>query len=175
MNETAHRSFIRNFVETEDRIRGYLLAICGDANSAEDLFQEVSCVLWEKFAAYDQSRPFIAWALGVARLECLKWREKQAKRKEILSPDVIALMAEDAAEEYASANDKLPALRKCIKSLKGQAAEIFRARYEENEAIGKIADRFDRSTGAVQMVLQRTRDGLRRCVEKNLKLGENVK
>ena len=51
----------------------YLLAATGDPHAAEDLLQGVAATLWQELADYDQTRPFGAWAVGVARLKVLRW------------------------------------------------------------------------------------------------------
>jgi DNA-directed RNA polymerase specialized sigma24 family protein len=70
--EGDHRSFLRQFLPHEGLLRAYLRAGTRDPNEAEELLQEVSALLWEKFDSYDPSRPFSAWALGFARLQILK-------------------------------------------------------------------------------------------------------
>ena len=68
-------------------LRGFLLAATGCPHQAEDLLQNVACVLHVKFSMYEASRPFGPWALGIARLEVLKWRQQRA------SPAFVAVLA----------------------------------------------------------------------------------
>jgi RNA polymerase sigma-70 factor (ECF subfamily) len=166
-------NFMKLFLEVECDLRAYLLAVCRDWHVADDLFQETSCVLWEKYEAYDESRPFIAWAMGIARLECLKWRQKQARSKECFSEAIISLLAETAAAGKPAENKLLPLLRQCIDKLNPQGRLVLSQRYEHGKPIEEIAALISKSVGAVKMLLKRTRMALRKCVEDKQRMEES--
>jgi len=63
MVRVNHRLFLKHFLREENVLRAYLLAAAGNVHTADDLLQEVSSVLWEKFDQYDENRPFRNWAL----------------------------------------------------------------------------------------------------------------
>ena len=89
MTQPDHRIFMKHFLAAEAVLKAYLLSACGDMNAADELLGEVSSVLWEKFDSYDTAREFCPWAIGVARLEVLKWRQSLARKREVLSPEAI--------------------------------------------------------------------------------------
>jgi RNA polymerase sigma-70 factor (ECF subfamily) len=173
MTELDHRRFLRHFLPAESVLRAYLLAATGDMHAADDLLQEVSSVLCEKFGEYDEERPFRAWAMGVARLEVLKWRQRLARSRETLSVETLGVLA-DAAEEHAGEIDeRLLHLRHCVEALRERIREVLRLRYWQALPIRQVAERLGRSVAAIEMTLVRARRGLRRCVEKRLaKAGE---
>jgi len=124
-----HSDFITLFLKEELLLRSFLLASTGNVHESDDLFQSVARVLWEKFADYDPSRPFRGWALGVARLEVLKWRQSKARSREVLSPDALSQVAE-AAEEGGSWADGLSEfLRGCLAKLKSTARQVMELKY----------------------------------------------
>ena len=112
MTQADHRRFLRHFLPAEPLLRSYLLAATGDVHAADDLLQEVSSVLWEKLDQYDEARPFRAWALGIARLEVLKWRQRLARSREALSGDTLGALAEAAAELAPEIDERLAHLRR---------------------------------------------------------------
>lgn len=63
--------FLALYEEHGRLVRGFLLAATGCPHQADDLQQSVARVLLEKFADYDDSRPFRSWVLGIARIEAL--------------------------------------------------------------------------------------------------------
>jgi RNA polymerase sigma-70 factor (ECF subfamily) len=159
------RRFMSAFLPAERSLRAYLLSATGDPHAADDLLQEVAAVLWEKFAEFDARRRFTTWALGVARLEVLKWRRQQARRREVLSPETIDLLSRTSSEHVETSDDFTHLLRRCLAKLSDAARRAIRLKYFERLKIHQVATRMDRRTPAVEMLLVRSRRALRRCFE----------
>lgn len=163
-----HRRFLKHFIPATAFLRAYLLAATGRPSEAEDLLQEVSSVLWEKFDRYDEARPFRAWATGVARLEVLKWRQKHARDRLVLSEEAVSLLADAALEASDLAAERAAHLPGCLAQLGEGAREIVALRYSEGLKVQDVAARLGRSTAAVEMTLTRTRRALKECVDRKL-------
>lgn len=168
MTETDHRLFLKHFLPAEAVLKAYLLAATGDMHAADDLLQEVSSVLWEKFDRYDQARPFRPWAMGIARLEVLKWRQALARKREVLSAQVVEALADTAVEHAAQADERLVHLRHCLDGLAGKTRQLLRLRFWRMLRVQQIAERLGKSAAAIEMALVRARRALRTCVEKKL-------
>jgi len=159
------RRFLDLFLAEQDLLRAYIRAVTGDGRSADELFQEVSGVLWEAFARYDQGKPFRPWALGVARLEILKWRQRQARRREVFSDEVLSQLTaaatgiEDDAHEHRLAH--------CLERLSAPARELLHRRYQDDVPIPDLASMTGRTIAAIEMALVRTRRALRACLEQD--------
>ncbi len=166
--ESLHRSFLRQFLPNEGLLRAYLRAAVRDHNDVEDLLQEVTAVLWEKYGSFDRSRPFRPWALGVARLQILKWKQRGARSREILSDDVLALLEHTAAAEAESVEERRLHLRDCVAGLPAHVKDVVRLRYLEELPIAELAARVRKSVAAVEMILVRVRRALRECVDRRL-------
>jgi len=161
-----HRRFLKHFLTHQGVLRVYLLAATGDAVEADDLLQDVSIVLWEHFYEFDEARPFRNWALGVARIEVLKWRQQRARRREVLSEEVLESMAEAADELEQAVGEQRGLLRVCLEDLAAGVREVVKLRYMDALSIAGIAARTGRSGEAIEMVLVRARRVLRECVER---------
>ena len=159
-----HRRFLKHFLPEQNRLKAILLAATGDVHAMEDLHQEVSAVLWEKFDQYDESYAFGAWMTGVARLEVLKWRQRCARDRLVLSEEAVAALAETAVGIEGGGDERVLCLRRCIRDLPDHCQEVLHLRYEECLSIKAIAGRLNRSIGGVHMLLQRTREALRLAV-----------
>ena len=169
MNSSAdHRRFLQKFVAGERLLLGYLLSATGDFHDAEDLLQEVSVALWESFDRYDDSKPFHAWALGIARHKVLDWREKKSKRNTTLSPEILDLVGQAQIDAADALSERRPLLQKCIEALPEHLRKIVLLRYREGLRLDALSAQLDRSTGAVQVALVRIRRALRDCVDRNL-------
>lgn len=168
-----HRRFLKYFLETEGFLKSYLLASTGSSQDAEDLLQEVSAVLWEIFDRYDPARPFRAWAVGIAHLEVLKWRQRRARSREVLSEGAIEALAQSASEQAGESEPNHLFLGSCLQALADPLREILNLRYVESLPIVRIAERVGKTVGAIEMTLVRIRRALRECVDrKALEQGE---
>ena len=62
----------------QGQLFGYIHSLVRDLDDADDLFQQTSLVLWDKFDQFDASRSFVCWACGVARYEVLNFLRREA-------------------------------------------------------------------------------------------------
>jgi RNA polymerase sigma-70 factor (ECF subfamily) len=162
------RDFIGKFAAVERSVRAYLHAATGNFTHAEDLLQNVWRTVWEKLDSYDDTRPFEAWVIGIARLEALKWRERQAKDRLVLSEDIVSRLAETAAEETEDLPARHKFLLECLEQLQGSARKLVNLKYFERKKIREIAENLQRNVPAVEMQLVRVRRLLRDCVERKM-------
>jgi RNA polymerase sigma-70 factor (ECF subfamily) len=165
---TDRERFLSLYQEHGPLVRGFLLAATGCPHQADDLQQNVARVLLERFADYDDARPFHCWALGIARLEALKWRQRLARRREVLSPEAIDLLHaadQDEADPFADRRERLPA---CVAALPEASRQLLALRYEEGLGAKDIAGRVGRTPAAIDMALSRIRRLLRDCIERKI-------
>ena len=163
-----HQDFVSQFLREERFLAAYLLSATGDVHAAEDLLQNVARVLWEKLTEYDESRPFGAWATGVAHLEVLKWRQRVARLRETFSEEAMQLLAETAAEHAVEVNEQYYFLADCLQALGGSARAILEMKYAQDCKIRDIARRLQRSVASIEMILVRSRRALRECIERKI-------
>jgi RNA polymerase sigma-70 factor (ECF subfamily) len=174
MEDQKQNEFMKLFLQSQSVVKGYLLACTGNLTKAEEIFQDVSMVLWEKFDTYDQTKAFNAWALGVARLEVLKSHQQFARSKEILSEDAVQRLAHTAAQTSEHINAVNKYLDICLEKIRNTMKNVIHMKYRENLPIKKIAKRVGRKTGAVEMILVRARRFLRKCIEQHMNEGKEV-
>jgi RNA polymerase sigma factor (sigma-70 family) len=133
--------FLALYEEHGRLVRGFLLAATGCPHQADDLQQSVARVLLEKFADYDDSRPFRSWVLGIARIEALKWRQRLARRREVLCAEAITMIkarAEEEADSFAERRERLPG---CVAELPDASRRLLNLRYEQGLGSKDIAVR----------------------------------
>lgn len=163
--------FLTLYQEHDRTVRGFLRAATGCPHQADDLQQNVARVLLEKFADYDEARPFHCWALGIARLEALKWRQRLARRREVLSTEAIDLLhasGQDEADPFADRRERLPA---CVAELPEASRRLLTLRYEQGLGSKDIAARIGKTAAAVDMTLSRIRRLLRDCINRKISGG----
>src|ERR1700694_3917803 len=78
----------------EDLFR-YIFALLPHEEDARDVLQETSVALYRKFAEYDPSKPFLAWAYGFAFVQIMKQRERNQRGARLLAGHVMESLARE--------------------------------------------------------------------------------
>jgi len=164
-----HEQFTRAWTEAQPIVSGYLNAVVPDFQEAEDLLQDVAVILLRKFPEYDAQRPFVAWAIGIAKREVLMARRQHARNFLSYHADLLERISETYEELAPELEARSRALRDCLRAIKGRASELLRLRYEESLKPNAIAARLGLAVIAVRVMLSRTRAALRDCIERKLK------
>lgn len=167
----ASQGFLSRFLASESALRGYILAHGCDFNIAEDLLQQTALVLWKKFDQYDPSRPFVPWALGIARLEVLNRNRSPEKAHALLDADLAEKLA-GSYEEEADLERRRQLLRSCVRRLSGSMRDATLLRYEQGSDLEAIGKRLGKSLSAVKVLLHRARLALEECVKRQLSAEE---
>lgn len=165
--------FVRLLMANERRIYGYILALVGNVNDADDLMQETSAILWKKFDHFEANTSFPAWAMKIAHFEILKFIEgRGGAASGRLDAEVLDSLSEIAAEVVEEADDRFEALETCLAKLPQSDREMIRMRYEEQVSAKNIASRIDRSSSAVHKALTRVHRRLLECIERTMRTND---
>ncbi|MBU4429931.1 MAG: sigma-70 family RNA polymerase sigma factor [Verrucomicrobia bacterium] len=164
MNETL----LRHYVNEDAVVRAYVRSCTMGHRETDDVLQEIWKVVCVKIGQYDESRPFRAWVMGIARMQVLKWRQTQARSREVLSPETIELFAETAMEHGDELDFRRQHLRECLSRIPALGRQIMRLKYFDGLTIATIGLQMKKSTAAIEMALVRFRRFLRACIEKQL-------
>lgn len=159
--------FLRLFLQHQQDLRAFLGSVVRDRSAVEDLFQEISLVLWQSFSNYDPSRPFGAWARGIAVKKVLQGREKSRRLPLSFSPRSIQAVL----DAYARAEELAPDptdLRDCISKLPPRSQSLLALRYERSFKLGEIAEEVGSTLDAVHKMLSRIREVLQECLHRKL-------
>src|ERR1043166_8698279 len=106
--------FMKMYLAAQPPIRSYLFGLLRNAVDADDVFQEVSLVLWERFGDYDDKFPFLNWAFGIARNHVARWRRAAPRARAWLPPEVEEKLAVTTAELEDELAPRRVALRTCV-------------------------------------------------------------
>ncbi|MCA9235700.1 MAG: sigma-70 family RNA polymerase sigma factor [Planctomycetales bacterium] len=146
-----------------------LLAGIGSFHDAEDVLQEVAISVARDFAKYDPQRPFVAWALGIARNKMLMYYRKQSRERLVFSEEMLALAGTRFEQASRRSTDgRREAISQCIESLDADRREILHLRYGADLSMAEIACRTHRSVEAIKALMFRVRQALTRCVQQRL-------
>jgi RNA polymerase sigma-70 factor (ECF subfamily) len=163
-----HLAFTRQFVSAQPALHGFLTSLVHDPHAADDLLQELAERMWRKFHEYDGSRPFVAWGIGFARLLAMEWRRRQQRLPLPLDDETLDRLASEAAEEAPHHDERLDALRACLKGLTERQRAVLRMRYQESMPVAGIANLSNRTQVAVYKMLKHAHQALLNCISETL-------
>jgi RNA polymerase sigma-70 factor (ECF subfamily) len=154
------------WTKAQPMVAAFIASLVPDFHQAEDVLHQVAVILVRKFAEYDRTQPFEAWAIGMARLEVLKHRRQFAQEKHVFDEALVTLVSEEFVAFREEFDGRRQALAECLKQLKGRFLQVLQLRYFEGLEPTAIGERWSMPTGAVRAVLHRARQALRRCIER---------
>jgi RNA polymerase sigma-70 factor (ECF subfamily) len=168
--------FIRLFAASQRRIYGLVAAMVPRGADADDVFQEVSASLWQKFDDFTPGTDFAAWGLRFARLLVLKHYEKQRRwGRVVFDDDVLEQIADETTTALAKLDHRQEALRDCLARLPAHSRQLLDARYDSGlKTCQEVAHRVGRSVQSVYKALSRIHELLLECIEKALATGRNA-
>ncbi len=164
-----NEQFLRLYADNQRRIHAFIGTFLTKAADVDDVLQETSIVLWRKFAEFDQTRDFLRWACGVAKLEVLKFYRQQTGRILTLGEDVIEAIAEDRASLDPVLERRREALVHCMGKLTTRDRELIERCYGGQTTTKHVAEQLGRPVNAVYKSLGRIRRALFECIERRLK------
>lgn len=168
MNLKQTEELAVRWTKAQPMVAAFIASLVPDFHQAEDVLHQVAVVLVRKFAEYDHTQPFEAWAIGMARLEVLKHRRKFVHDKHLFDDAVVNLVSEEFIALRDELDDRRQALLECLKQLNGRFLQVLQLRYFEGLEPTSIAERWAMPPGAVRAVLHRAREALRRCIDHRL-------
>ena len=168
LDERAQEQFVQLWTAAQPAVAGYICALMRDGEVAKDVLQETALVLLRRFAEYDSQRPFLAWALGVARFQMLGHQRDAARSFLTFDTELMERFTEHWAETAPAADRRAGALRECLEKLPGRARDVLRQRYFEELTAEDIARRLGANGASVRVMLQRIREQLRKCIERRM-------
>lgn len=168
MDQQNSEQLARLWTESQPVVSAYVLSVIPDFHQAEDVLQQVAVVLVREFEKYDAGRPFLPWALGIARNVALKSRRESARGCRSLLSEALLDRFQAAFEE----NEEMwPAirsgLRDCLRKQPEKVLELLQWRYAYDLKPAEIAIRMGITSGAVRAMLHRAREALRKCIRRH--------
>lgn len=172
LNETGSRKRLMALMTRHQRqIFSYIYTLVPDRHDAEDLLQETSLVICEKFDDFAEGTDFVAWACQIAWWRVRAARQTFARAKVIFDDQVLEAVANTAITMAAEIDVRHEALATCLQKLPPRDRELVLTRYERGHGVEEAARRTGRSMDAAYKALNRLRKLLFDCVTNELAAG----
>lgn len=163
-----HRVFLREFTASEAAVRGFVRRLVPARADADDLMQDISVVLWEKFDTFRDDGNFRAWAFGVARYEVLAWRRDRGRDRLVLDEKVVEMLCDEAESVEPRLARQREALERCIVEVAPEQRDLLLRAYEPGARIAGLAQESGRTEPGFYQWLYRIRKLLLDCIRRNL-------
>lgn len=163
-----HRAFLRQFTANEAAIRAFVRRLVPARADADDIMQEVSVVLWEKFGSFRGDGHFRAWAFGVARFEVLAWLRDKGRDRLVLSEKIVDLFGAEAEAHEPRLERQREALEQCLGEFAPEQRDLLMRAYQPGARIATLARESGRSEPGFYQWLYRVRKLLFDCVRSRL-------
>jgi RNA polymerase sigma-70 factor (ECF subfamily) len=159
---SAHRS----------RVFGYIYAMLHNMSDAEDIYQQTTLLMWQKFGEYSPGTDFGSWALKIAYYN-IKNFQRSMRRRHVFFSDAVMEKVAHCYESHSvkAAEERLDALGRCVRRLSEQHQHILKLRYAESISIKELANREGKTEAAMTMLLSRLRKTVFKCVQAHIAPG----
>ncbi|MBK9137353.1 MAG: sigma-70 family RNA polymerase sigma factor [Verrucomicrobia bacterium] len=167
----AQQRFLSLFLRSEREVFRYVAALVPHVPDAEDIVQETALALWEKFDAYDPSQPFTPWACRFALNKARQWIERRQRWQALLDHGLAEELALRRQELQPELERRLRHLEDCLGRLPTEQRALVEGYYYERADVESLARRAGSSVAATYKMLQRIRQSLRCCIERQVQPG----
>ncbi|MFO0910942.1 MAG: sigma-70 family RNA polymerase sigma factor [Isosphaeraceae bacterium] len=157
------RQAARLWTTATPAVSAFIAALVRDFQDRDDVLQNVAVAVLESFPKYDTERPFLSWALGIARNQVHQYYRRMGRDRLTFDNEAIGAIAEAFEDEDPHALE-LHHLRECFQALDARSREYCRLRYELDLKPAAIGSQLGVEANTVAKTLQRVRDRLRECL-----------
>lgn len=164
----SHEEFVRLYTRHQRQIHAYVGAVLANPSDVEDVLQETSVVLWNKFHTFDRQKSFLAWARGIAHLEMMAYFRRQERAMLPLDPALLERLLGERTAMDDLLGQRRAALPKCMEQLRPQDQQLVQQCYSPGAKINLVAQQLERSPDAVYQSLMRIRRSLFECVNRTI-------
>ena len=159
--------FLELYSTNYPRLQFYVTALLPTANDASDVLQETSMVLWRKFDTFELGTNFFAWACKIARLQVMKFRERQGRAARLFETSLLEKLAVEAGDEEVVHSVPLQALENCLAKLSELDRSLIRRRYQPGTTVHQLAVDIGRTANSLSKSLGRIRRTLLECIDRD--------
>jgi len=166
--------FVKLLTANYARIYAYIITMVPNDSDADDLMQETASVMWENFSKFEAGTNFVSWAVTIAKYQILSYRKKHKRSRLLLSDQAYDLLVTETEKMQEQSQDRLQALRGCLKKLSVKDRQFIKMRYYEGASARIVAQKVGTSMDAVYRYTARLNHWLLGCVQRTLAAGRGL-
>ncbi len=157
--------FVQLFAANHRRLFGYIMILVHDRTAAEDVFQEMSMILWREFHHYRPDGDFVRWANAMSFNQVRKWRRNRNRDRLVFSEGLIEDIARQRDAMEPEADPRRLALSHCLKKLTQRDRTIIDLYYGTKTTADRVAEQLGKSVHTIYKALKTIRKALLKCID----------
>lgn len=161
-----NEAFVELLTLHQRRLYGFIYTLVPNRADAEDLLQQTSLALWQKFHEFDLNSSFPAWACQVAHFKVLHYLRKKRRNHVVFDDDVIARLAKIRQNREEIHLSDWGVLTHCVEQLSGNDRKLLELCYAAERSIKTAAAALQRPVESVYVSLVRVRRLLMDCIRR---------
>ncbi len=174
MNENQKREeFAHYWLEAEPSLSAYVFASISSFHDAEDVVQRIAGELARRFDEYDSGRPFIGWAIWVARSRVIDFYRAQDRTRVVFSNELLRQLTDTIVEQAEGRSLRREALEACLDELPPKSRRLLDLRYVDERSAEEMAQETGFTSRSVRVLLSRVRTVLASCIERRLAMEDS--
>lgn len=148
-------AFVLLFRHFAPRLKSYLMRLGAGAEPAEELAQEAMIMVWRKAHTFDAAQASAStWIFRIARNKRIDALRRESRPELDASDPMLVPEQPEEADKVVEATQEEGRLRRALKVLPPEQAEIVRLAYFEDQAHSSIADSTGLPLGTVKSRLR---------------------
>src|SRR4030095_3555549 len=125
-NEAESRKRLMALMTRHQRqIFSYIYVLVPNRTDAEDLLQETSLLICEKFHEFTPGTDFVAWACQIAYWRVRYSRQKFARSQIVFDQDIVDVVPQTAGSMAGELDARHEALGRCLQRLHPRDRELL--------------------------------------------------
>ena len=174
MDENQKREeFTHHWLEAEPSVSAYVFASISSFHDAEDVVQRIAQELARRFDEFDSGRPFVGWAIWVAKSRVIDFYRAQNRTRVVFSDELLGRLADTIAAQADGRSGRREALEACLDELPPRSRRLLDLRYVEELSAAEMAREVRSTSGSVRVLLSRVRTVLASCIERRLAMEDS--
>ena len=146
-------------------IYGHIRTLVPNSSDADDVFQETSITLWQKFDQYLPDTDFRAWACRIAYYKVMKLRDRQIRSPRLYSPEFLDLVSEELIVMSDVLDARTEAMLLCREKLNRLDRDLLDRFHREGSTAKNVARWVGRNVHYVYRAVRRIHDSLFDCIK----------
>ncbi|MCM8527407.1 MAG: sigma-70 family RNA polymerase sigma factor [Lentisphaeraceae bacterium] len=169
MKDDNYRTYVTLLQSNEAALRCFIRSLMPSWNDVDDVMQEVSLVLWEKFEEFDQSTNFLRWAYVIARFKVMNFCSKKGRERLHFDNDLLELMAAECEEEEDMRKSEEKAMWSCMEDIPESRKMLLLNSSRKGVTVKSIAEELGKTPKSLYRTLDRLKENLLKCIQGKLR------
>ncbi len=156
--------FTELFLANQHRVFRFIVSVVPRWVEAEELFQQTSLTLWQRWDEFDPESDFTRWACGIAMNHLRNYLRKKQNQQVQFSDTLLDQMASLQLEQQSLLDGMHRALADCIEKLPPKQRRLIQQCYRPNALIKEIARQEGQTPNALYKSVRKIRLALYDCI-----------